>query len=277
MIRKQVAVVTLHRKSDQIAPAFREISGFELQEIRIDTDLFGTFAGDIERRLPPKENAIAKARKGIEISGISRAIASEGSIGPDPMVPFVISDHEVMVYLDEEEELVISESYRSFEIVAITEEVSLDTPIEPILLKADFPRHKVILTAVGDSGTSIIKDLATIDEIRSGIKELVIRGSDGRVTIESDLRAHCSPSRQKNIEEVAKLLAKRVATLCPACRRRGFGRIDYERGVPCSECHRINSEVASRVIDGCDGCGHQESGEVLREVIEAAQCQYCNP
>jgi len=277
MGKKKVILVTLHRKGDQIIPAFESVKELEVFEFALNTDGFGTFAGDIERRLSPLENAIAKAREGIRVSGIRRAIASEGSIGPDPQVPLVNSDHEVIVYVDDEEGVVISESHRSFEIVALSEEITIDTPLQPLLKRADFPHHKVILKAKTASGLVVRKDLLSIEAVLSAVQELCSTALDGVVTIESDLRAHASPSRQRNIQIAAQLLAKRVVALCPLCQRRGWGRVEHKRGVPCSECLRINDDVASHVINGCAGCGHRELGEVIREQIDPAQCNYCNP
>ena len=100
---------------------------------------------------------------------------------------------------------------------------------------------------------------------------------DGKVVIQSDLRAHCSPSRQKNIKNVAVLLAKRIATLCVKCQVPGWGRVDYERGVKCLGCGEIKPNAIKREILGCTKCEHRELGDVIREFLDPSQCDFCNP
>lgn len=50
-----------------------------------DTDLLGTFTREIPRAGMQLEAARKKARIGMELSGLSTGLASEGSFGPDPM------------------------------------------------------------------------------------------------------------------------------------------------------------------------------------------------
>ena len=94
--------------------------GCELFEVNLDTDQLGTFSGEIERIAPPLETAIQKARLGMKETGLLLGIASEGSVGPDPIVPFIHSNTEHLVLVDDEIGIVISETYRSFEITATT-------------------------------------------------------------------------------------------------------------------------------------------------------------
>ena len=85
------ALATKHAKEKVVAPVFASL-GISLQVPDIDTDLLGTFSGEIERVGTPKEVALKKARMGMKASGLAYGAASEGSIGPDPVVPFLNSD-----------------------------------------------------------------------------------------------------------------------------------------------------------------------------------------
>ena len=89
-----------HKKLSLIAPHFQESCGLEVREVALDTDRFGTFAGEIERVGTPLETAVKKARFGLENSNFSIGIASEGSIAADYLIPFVQSDVEIMVLVD---------------------------------------------------------------------------------------------------------------------------------------------------------------------------------
>ena len=100
---------------------------------------------------------------------------------------------------------------------------------------------------------------------------------NGFVVIESDLRAMHSPSRQRNIEEVAKLLAMRVNLLCPNCQIPGWGRVGYEKGLNCSECELENPDAIRQEKLGCVKCDHIELGKVVSSTLSPAQCNFCNP
>ena len=123
--RNQPAILTTkHDKLSLIAPSMQSEVDLEVTDINLDTDQLGTFSGEISRSGSPIETAIAKAKLGIEATGIPIGLASEGSIGPDPQNPFLTSDIEIVVLVDQERGLVIYESHRSFEIVAATIEFS---------------------------------------------------------------------------------------------------------------------------------------------------------
>lgn len=276
--RKREAVLTTkHQKYPLIAPAFSKDLMLKIVEHAADTDQLGTFSGEIERKLPPKDTAIVKAKIGMQDLGISLGLASEGSIGPDPVVPFVNSNIEYLVLVDNENDLVITEIYRSFDITAgqITSRPGED--IFNFLQKSDFPRHKLIASPTAGAFAKTIKGIGDLGKLEEAIKICAEESDDGMALIQSDLRAHCSPSRQKNIREVARLLANRVLSQCPKCRTPGWGKTGYERGLTCALCGSEVSKAAKREIFGCYKCDHQEYGEMLAELADPAQCDWCNP
>jgi hypothetical protein len=93
---------TKHDKARLVTKHFNEILGMQVQEVVVDTDVFGTFSGEIERAGTPLETAIKKARVGIETTSNPFAIASEGSVGPDPIFGLVNANIETMVFVDDE-------------------------------------------------------------------------------------------------------------------------------------------------------------------------------
>jgi hypothetical protein len=270
-------LTTKHEKLPLIAPPFSELIGLQISECKEDTDQLGTFSGEIERNLPPLETAIKKAKLGMDKAGVSLGLASEGSIGPDAEVGFFNSDVEYLVFVDASRDLVISEVFRSFDIRAGSLVTEPGHQISNFLEKVDFPNHKLIVTANSSSKISPIKGIGTLDELESAIELTAKDSKDGKVLIQSDLRAHCSPSRQKNIKNVAALLAKRIATLCVKCQVPGWGRVDYERGLKCLGCREIKPNAIKREILGCSKCEHRELGDVIREFLDPAHCDFCNP
>ena len=251
--------------------------GCELFEVNLDTDQLGTFTGEIERHTPPRETAIQKARLGMKETGLLLGIASEGSIGPDPLVPFIHSNIEHLVLVDDEKGIVISETHRSFDITAATITAAPGQNLTSFLEKADFPNHALIVRPNTQIKSNCIKGVNNLEQLLEAIAISSKLSPNGFVVIESDLRAMHSPSRQKNIEEVAKLLANRVSQICPNCQMPGWGRVGYEKGLYCSECELENPDAIRQEKLGCVKCDHVELGNVFTSVLDPAQCNFCNP
>ena len=272
---KSVALATLHEKGALIAPAFKEILQMVVEEVAIDTDSLGTFSGEIERVGSAKETALRKARLGMEASGSMRGLASEGSIGPDFFIPFIQSDVEIITFIDDELGIELVESYRSTEITAHTITIDSAVDLSEFLKKADFPHHKLIVRTSQKPITFCRKGIATEESLHSAITEGLQQVPS--LVIESDLRAHCSPSRGKNIAAAAEKLARRLRELCPECAAPGWGVVGYEKGLACAECGEISDDALKSEILGCTRCSFKQEGKTLAEVIDPSRCNLCNP
>lgn len=275
--RRSAVLTSKHQKLALIEHSFLESCGLLVTESSLDTDQFGTFSGEVERTLPPLETAICKARLGMGVTGIRMGLASEGSIGADPMVPFLTSDIELMVLVDDERGIVISETYRSLEIIAVRKEILPRESLTEFLKKADFPHHKLIAKAKFDGSTECFKAISSLAQLESAMDICTENSPTGVVVLESDLRANQSPSRQKNIRRLAGLLALRVSHLCPKCGTPGWGRVSYLRGLRCALCSRILPEAIRAEVLGCVSCEFTQSGSVIAEVADPAICTWCNP
>ena len=275
--KKRIVLTTKHEKLKLIKPAFEQYLGCELFEANLDTDQLGTFAGEIERTAPPHDTAILKARLGMKSTGLKLGIASEGSVSPDPVIPFLNSNIEHLVLVDDENEIVISQLHRSFEITVATVTISPGQDITEFLQRADFPNHGLIVRPNGEKKSDCIKGITDQDTLLKAIAISSEIAADGLVVIESDLRAHFSPSRQKNIAEVARLLALRTSQLCPKCQIPGWGRIGYEKGLECSSCNLENPDAIRQGKLGCVKCDHIQLGQVIATQLDPANCQFCNP
>lgn len=274
---KNIVLTSKHEKLKLLKPAFDEHIGCKLFEINLDTDQLGTFSGEIERVAPSRETAIQKARLGMKETGLLIGIASEGSVGPDPIVPFIHSNIEHLVLVDDENEIVISEMYRSFDISVATVTAALGQDIADFLVKVDFPRHRLIVRPNMKEVSNCIKGITNLEELSEAIKKSSEISPDGMVIIESDLRAMHSPSRQKNIRQVAKLMAVRVGQLCPQCRIPGWGKIGYEKGLNCSECGFENLSAIRQEKLGCVKCDYHQLGALIATSLNPTQCELCNP
>ena len=87
---RRAVLATMHGKERAIVPAFRDILGIDIEVPgNLDTDQLGTFSGEVERAGTMDEVLVAKAKLGLKMSGLDLAIASEGSFGPHPQMPFI--------------------------------------------------------------------------------------------------------------------------------------------------------------------------------------------
>jgi hypothetical protein len=269
------ALATKHAKDEAIAPIFRDLLGIQVQVVNIDTDSFGTFTGDIPRTDSPLNTAIAKARAGMTESGHSLGLASEGTIGPDPFMPFFTADIETIVFIDDERGIVVSETIRSTEITAIRETVAPDADLTKLLASADFPRHGLIVRPPEPHVAPIAKGITDKTSLLLAIRECA--SHYGTAVVESDLRACYSPSRMRNIQECATRLAERIGTPCPECAGPGWGRVEPVRGLPCSACGTYVETAIRADVFGCPGCPAVREVARSQQTVEPRWCPRCNP
>ena len=272
---RSAALATRHAKDTAIAPILRDVIGLEIVVIDIDTDAFGTFTGDIPRTDTPLNTAIAKARAGMVASGYPIGIASEGTIGPDPFMPFVTSDIETIAFVDDERGIVVSETTRTTDTVAVRETVTLDTDMRPVLARADFPHHGLIVRPTNPQARPIITGITDYTVLETAIRECA--ADHGSAVVESDLRACFSPSRMRAIGECATRLAHRLATPCPECASPGWGRIEPTRGLPCSACGTFVDTAIRADVFGCPACPALVEVPRSDQAVEPRWCPSCNP
>lgn len=267
------AFPTKHQKEKIVSPIFaaRDI---KLIVSEVDTDLLGTFSGEIPRIGTPKEVVLKKARLGITDSGLPFAVASEGSIAADPLIPFVISDIECMAWIDVMRNIEIVEFYRSLDIIAARTIITKSDSLEDFLKRADFPNHSLITRSENGSGR-IYKGLNSIESLRKSLNKLWIDSE--KLIIESDLRAHHSPSRRQNIAILAARLVNRLSQLCPKCQIPGWGQVGELYGVECRECEFIENQAVNGKVFGCASCDYVEKELNEKRFIEPAECSFCNP
>ena len=259
------AIATKHLKEQIIAPRFAQLE-IALQVAPVDTDLLGTFTGEIERVGTPKEVALRKAQLGMQATGLPYGIASEGSIGPDPMVPFLYSDIECLAWVDDLLGIEIVEFHRSMEIVAAHAVIDSGFDLEGFLKKADFPNHGLIVK----SKAGITKGITNPVDLEKAL-------TNDAISIESDLRSQFSPSRQKNIAVVAQQLVGRLAVLCKQCQNPGFGVVGNLYGLECVECKNCMEKAVRGKRLGCFKCDYREEIENEKMFVQPADCDYCNP
>ncbi|HOB48530.1 MAG TPA: hypothetical protein PKK01_04350 [Mycobacterium sp.] len=271
-----VAVGTRHGKERQFSHPFSAILGARLvTPPDLDTDRFGTFTGERARLGTAVQAARAKAHLAIDRAGLPLALASEASYGPLPGIGG--SGHEeILLFCDTVRGIEVLEGHRSAEIPGTTHEVSQHREIPPSLLAGLPGQALIVRSAQSGPGGVVVKGITEVSGLRAAVEKAVAGSADGRAVVAPDLRAHVNPSRRRVLRHLATVMARRLATLCPACATPGFGRVGTAPGLPCGLC-ATPTPLARSEIHACCRCGFSESRPVQPASADPAHCPLCNP
>lgn len=93
---------TKHGKEELLKPLLAEL-GMDCVAIPVDTDVFGTFSGEVERTGSVRETLRKKIKAAADQHSEAQLIlASEGSFGPHPLIGFMQTDLESLLLWDRE-------------------------------------------------------------------------------------------------------------------------------------------------------------------------------
>ncbi|WP_018406922.1 DUF6671 family protein [Methylocystis rosea] len=277
---RTAVIATMHRKEEAVAPALMSALGLIVTSTPgLDTDQLGTFSGEIPRNGTMLDVALRKARLGMSAAGVPLGLASEGSFGPHPAIPYIPAGMELLVFVNDERGIVVTESL-------ITEKTNYDHLVispgeasDAFLQKVGYPTHGLIVRPnEGEVASALAKGIVDPDRLRRAIETAAAVSSDGRARIETDMRAHFNPTRMRSLAILAERLAQRLARQCPACGAPGFGRTGSRAGLLCEACGTPTELVVAEIL-GCPACDYTE--ERLRgaglQRAPAQHCPLCNP
>lgn len=244
----------------------------------LNTDLLGTFTGEIPRSGTMEETAVKKARLGMEKLNLSYGIASEGSFGPHPFFPFGGYSKEILVFVDDENGLVVYERMNTSKTNYAFYETGTNQDLDTFLKSIGFPRHAVIVKPKYPKMEEMVyKGISDYLELKKVMRHCQTMCSEQQALIQTDMRAMMNPTRQKVIRQLAFKLVRRLQQTCVMCTMPGWGLIDVEIGLPCRLCSEPTEQI-HYYIQGCSQCGHsiKERNSELR-VADPQYCNYCNP
>ncbi len=287
------ALTTKHEKSRAIATPMRAGLGLNLYTVDFDTDTLGTFTGEVERKGSALQSALRKARIGMSISGMKLGIASEGSFGPHPQIPIVCAGEEVLVFIDDKLNIEVFERLVSLKNNFANCSVQNFEGLSDFLTRMKFPTHAVIVRpsrprtnlvsritsklGLRNQENQIFKGISNRGELEEVFEHCKSLSEDGRVLVESDMRAHVNPTRLRVIRQLAIKLARRLSNHCRSCGCPGWGVTDVVRGLPCADCG-LPSDLPKSEIFSCPGCSHREtSPRAGASVADPMYCNRCNP
>ena len=274
---RKVALLTQHGKERVIAPVLEPVLGCEVHHVTgFDTDQLGTFTRDIPRPGTQLNAARRKARKGMELTGLSLGLASEGSFGPDPFTGMFEWNVELLLWIDDE---------RGIEIVGMAQgdansghiQTASWHDLEAFARSEGFPRHHLVMRPMGPDDHRIHKGIVDWAGLKTCFDECSAQSDSREVFVEVDLRAFANPGRMQHIAQAAGDLLHRLQSLCPACDTPGFWVTERKPGLPCAACRHPTSGYRSEVWS-CLNCVHQafrDRTDCL--VADPRHCEYCNP
>ena len=273
-------LATMHGKERVIAPILEHALGLRIRvTMDIDTDRFGTFSRDVARTGSQLDAARAKICAAFDLSPqVQVAIASEGSFGPHPDIPFVPLDRELVVFHDRVSGLELIGHHASL-LTNLSHAVVSDMAAAfSFAERVQFPAHGLIVMGCVDEqpapDRALIKNTCDLVDLGRAVEQ-VIRIC-GVAYIETDMRAHRNPTRMRVIKRATLDLVRRFRSRCPNCARPGFVVSERIVGLPCSWCERPTSAIRAEV-SSCADCGHRVEQVVNTRTADPGECADCNP
>lgn len=274
---RTAALLTQHGKERMVGPVLRSALGCRVQHVSgYDTDLLGTFTREIPRAGTQVEAARRKARIGMTLSGLPLGLASEGSFGPDPMMGMFPWNVEYLIWIDDEQALEVvgrAQGQAHFGHLLTGDW----TEAESFARRWEFPAHQLVIRPDAEDDPRLRKGISSWPELESAFMTARLESVKGQVFLETDVRAHANPTRQRTIRAAAEDLAARLHSGCPACGAPGFWPVDRVPGLPCADCGAPTREAQADIL-ACVKCTHRGTRERTdQQYADPARCDYCNP
>lgn len=274
---KKAVIATKHKKEIAIKPIIEKELGLEcIIPENFDTDIFGTFTGEVNRIDDPLTTLKKKCLLAIEKTGIQIAIANEGSFNPHPNMFFAQADDELIMLYDNENNIEIVEREINMNTNFSTEEIGSEKQLIEFANKIGFPSHGIILKKSQNDFSIIKKENKSLKELLNNFNE--IKNSSNIVWAETDMRAMNNPTRMLNIEKATYKLINKVKSLCPECKTPGYGIFESINGLPCELCNFPTKSTLKHIYK-CQKCNFKS--ELMypnnKKFEDPQFCDICNP
>lgn len=274
---RNLVIATKHRKEVVIGPLLEKELGVRyFVPEDFDTDVLGTFSGEIERVDDPVTTLRKKCLMAMEQTNCTLGVASEGSFGPHPHIFFVPANDEMMIFIDRENNLEILARTLSTDTNFNGAEIKNIQQLKDFAETTGFPAHGLILRPAKNDYSSIQKGINNLKQLEAAYNTLA--GKYGTVYAETDMRALYNPSRMQVIAQTAEKLVAKIQSACPACSLPGFDVTDMRSGLPCSLCGLPTDSILYHDY-ACRNCGYQKEVKYPKGKTheDPMYCNHCNP
>lgn len=274
---RKLVIGTMHEKEKVIAPIIEKVIGVNcFRPENFNTDLLGTFTGEIDRPDDPLVTVRKKCLTAMDATDCDLGIASEGSFGPHPASFFLPADDELMIFIDRKYGIEVIARELSTATNFCTEEISNEKQLLEFAARAGFPSHGLILRNSTENNTAIIKGITDLDILKKEYN--ILKNLYGKVFAQTDMRAMYNPGRMSVIKSLTQKLADKILSCCPQCDMPGFNITEVKSGLPCQLCHSPTRSILSHIYK-CKHCHFKE--EKLypnnKKYCDPMYCDHCNP
>lgn len=270
-------IATKHGKEKVFAPLLeKQLKVKCIIPKNFDTDLFGTFTGEIERTLDPISTLRKKCLSAMHLCNCDMGVASEGSFGPHPTLGFVNADEELIIFIDDKNKIEVLARELSLKTNFDGQDVFSELELIEFAIRTKFPSHGLILKAKHNNGLEIFKDFKNLKELKLTFNNLIKNGFT--ISIETDMRAMNNPTRMKVIQIATKKLINKLKTHCPNCDTIGFEIVEAISGLPCQLC-AMPTRSTLKHIYACKKCDFKKEKKYPYKKLteDPMYCDFCNP
>jgi predicted RNA-binding Zn-ribbon protein involved in translation (DUF1610 family) len=273
----KILIATQHGKEQVMQPLLEQELGLEcFVNQSFDTDVLGTFSGEVEREDGVIETLRKKCNLAMEVHNFTLAIATEGSFGAHPSLFFAAANDELVMLLDKENNIEVIARTLSLETNYNTAEITTELNLIEFSEQAKFPSHAIILQSSLKNAEFLFKGITNKEDLISSFK--IIKEKYPFVFVSTDMRAMFNPTRMKVIQETTKKVIQKLKSLCPSCNFPGFDVVEVISGLRCSQCRLPTKSTLSHLYT-CKKCAFSETKMYpnLVEQEDPMYCNYCNP
>lgn len=144
--RRKLIIATKHKKEIVIAPILEKSLGVTcFKDKTFDTDILGTFSGEIERKLDSLATVMKKCLLAMKLNNFDLGLASESSFSPHPSIFFANADDEFLIFIDKKNNLEIIARELSIETNFNWKEIENEKDLIDFANLVCFPTHGLIL------------------------------------------------------------------------------------------------------------------------------------
>lgn len=274
---RKLLISSIHKKEEVVAPLFeKKLNVSCYKSTKIDTDLFGTFSGEINREYDFLETLRKKCLHGMEVEGYDLGFASEGSFGAHPFIPFANANQELTILIDKKNQLEVVGNHFTTDTNFNGKKIfSLNSALD-FADNSGFPSHALVIKSAQNTKNvlkkGIVDELEFIEIVKN---KLEIFES---LWIETDMRACYNPTRMKSIEKSAENLIENILSKCPNCNFPGFSIVASHSGLNCKVCGSQTKSILRNEYR-CKKCNHTANDYYPngREKEDPTFCDFCNP
>ena len=274
---RHLLIASMHQKEQVLQPLMEASLKVTVSVANdLNTDLLGTFSGEVARIADPLTTARKKCELAMDLTGCDLVLASEGSFGTHPAAFFLPANEEWLLLLDRKNGLEIHARHLSLETNFSGQEFHSLEELDAFASKVGFPSHGLMLRRSKDNLEGLLKGITDPEQLRTAA--MLLLETQGYGFVETDMRALFNPSRMQVIEETAQLLVQKLNSICPSCQLPGFTVTAAEPGLPCSLCGTPSSAALAHLMV-CNHCQHQEKVDFPhgKKTGDPQYCQVCNP